>query len=225
MIKAVLFDLDDTLLDSLKARVKALERVFAEAGINNIKADDFIINLQGNPFVTALKELAQYRNIHDDLFVKYRRAYWFKSQDRLQLFPGVREMLENLKNEGCELGIVTSKLHDTVFEGRRIGCGGELERTGIAGLLSAVIGLEDVTHPKPDPECIYLALSKIGVSPVSTLVVGDSAADIAAAKAAGCKSCRATWGLPAETVSTEAGMEDFIASEPHEVVSIITQIS
>jgi pyrophosphatase PpaX len=224
-IQAVLFDLDDTLLDSIKARVNALEHVFAEAGITGIKAGEFIYNLHGSPFVTALKELALAGNIHDDLFVKYRRAYWFKSMDSLRLFPGVREMLEKLKADGYKLGIVTSKMHDTIFEGSRIGCAIELEKLGIAGMFDAVVGLEDVTHPKPDPECIHLALSKIGVIPVNTLVAGDSAADMAAARAAGSKSCLAAWGLPGSPDPAEAKAADFVASEPGDIISIIARCS
>jgi pyrophosphatase PpaX len=222
-IKAVLFDLDDTLLDSLKARVKALEHVFADTGITNIKADEFLFNLQGNPFVTGLKELALARGIHDDLFVKYRRAYWFNSQDSLQLYPGVRRLLEKLKTKGFKLGIVTSKMHDTVFEGSRIGCALELEKMGIGDLFAVVIGLEDVQKPKPDPECVHLALSKTSIVPGNTLVVGDSAADMAAAKAAGCISCHAAWGISETYSPPEKIAADFVASEPGDIISIIAR--
>jgi len=221
MIKAVLFDLDDTLLDSLNARVNALERVFIEAGIVDIKADEFLFSLQGNPFVTALKELAQARYIHNDLFIKYRRAYWFNSQDSLKLYPGVREMLDMLIAKGLVLGIVTSKMRDAEFEGRRIGCTDELKKMGIAGLFSAVIGLEDVRKPKPDPECIKLALSKIGIDAGNTLVTGDTIADIAAAKAAGCISCRAAWGIPGALDTLGKTTADFVAAKPVQVVEFI----
>jgi pyrophosphatase PpaX len=220
-IQAVLFDLDDTLLDSLKARVKALGRVLKQVGISDIKAHDFIYHLHGSPFAAALKELALARNIHEDLFVKYRREYWFKSQDSLELFPGVKEMLEKLKAGGIKLGIITSKMHDTIFEGSRIGCALELDKMGIVDLFSAILGLEDVIHPKPDPECIHLALVKIGASPTNTLVVGDSAADMAAAYSAGCKSCLAAWGLPGSPDPAESKAADFVASEPGDIIDIV----
>jgi len=129
-------------------------------------------------------------------------------------------MLEKLKADGYILGIVTSKIHDTVFEGSRIGCALELEKMGIIGLFSAVIGLEDVQKPKPDPECIQLALNKIGAFPGNTLVVGDSAADMAAAKAAGCKSCLAAWGI---IRGEEEAKADFTALDPGDIISIIAR--
>jgi pyrophosphatase PpaX len=221
-VTAVLFDLDDTLLDSLKARVRALEQVFHEVGITGLEADKFLFSLNGSPFKEALKELEQAKNIKDDLFIKYRRAYWFRTQDSLQLYPGVRDMLNELKAAGCKLGIVTSKMHDIEFEGRRIGCAGELEKLGIAGLFATVIGLEDVIHPKPHPQCIHLALEKIGVEPGSTLVVGDTTADIEAARAAGCRSCHAVWGIMTNSESVENYQADLVALSPDDVVRIVT---
>jgi pyrophosphatase PpaX len=221
-ITAVLFDLDDTLLDSLKARVLALEQVFLEVGITGLEADKFMTSLNGSPFKEALKKLEQAKNIKDDLFIKYRRAYWFRTQDSLQLFPGVRDMLDELKAVGCKLGIATSKMHDVEFEGCRIGCAGEIEKLGIVDLFATVIGLEDVTHPKPHPQCIYLALEKIGAEPGSTLVVGDSAADIEAALSAGCQSCQAIWGIAApDSEGTERLPADFVASSPDDVIRIV----
>jgi phosphoglycolate phosphatase-like HAD superfamily hydrolase len=221
-IQAVLFDLDDTLLDSLKARVHALERVFSENRIA-LNAHDFIFGLNGSPFREALKELERNYNIGEDLFNQYRRAYWFNSQDALALYPGVKEMLVKLKAEGYLLSIVTSKMHDTVFEGCRIGCAGELEKMGIADLFLKVIGLENVQKPKPDPECIRLALSGTDIDSGNTLVVGDTAADIAAAKAAGCVSCRAVWGITESEVEPLKIPADYTANNPADILRFVAQ--
>jgi len=87
--KAVLFDLDDTLLDSLEARVYALEHVFTEAHIP-LKADEYLFSLNGSPFVEALKELKKTYGIGDDLYDRYCRAYWFDSRDIVHLYPGIK---------------------------------------------------------------------------------------------------------------------------------------
>ncbi len=221
-IKAILFDLDDTLLNSLKARVHALEKVFTEARIS-LDAHNFLFGLNGSPFREALKELERTYNIKDDLFIKYRRAYWFNSQDSLSLYPGVKEMLVKLKAEGYHLGIVTSKMHDTVFEGCRIGCSGELKKMGISDLFYKVIGLEDVQKPKPDPECIRLALNGTDIAPGNTLVVGDTAADIEAAQAAGCISCRAIWGITESAVEPLKITADFTAQKPGDIFRFLAQ--
>ena len=70
----------------------------------------------------------------------------------------------------------------------------------MASLFSVVVGFEDVARHKPDPEGVELALGRLGVLPKEALLVGDSAADIEAARAAGCPSCYATWGIQGDTV-------------------------
>jgi pyrophosphatase PpaX len=127
-------------------------------------------------------------------------------------------MLDKLKSNGFTLGIVTSTMHKTRFEGQRIGCAGDLERLGIAGLFTIVIGHEDVQKLKPNPECIGLALDKIGIAPENTFVAGDTLADIQAAKAAGCRSCQAVWGIEGEYQDNGA---DFIARTPADVLAIL----
>lgn len=77
-------------------------------------------------------------------------------------------------------------------DGRLCGASHELNDLGVANLFSVVVGFEDVLRHKPDPEGIELAMARQSVLPKEALLVGDSAADIEAAKAAGCPSCYAT---------------------------------
>jgi phosphoglycolate phosphatase-like HAD superfamily hydrolase len=194
-VNTVLFDLDDTLLNSYDARIKALQDVFTRAEIPGLDAVKLLSDLQGAPFQDALVSLAMERNITGNLFNLYRRIYWLEKTGHLRLYPGVKMMLGKLKSRGCKLGIVTSKLRDSEFEGRRIGCVHELKELGVSALFSVIIGFEDVSKYKPHPEGIILALERINSLPGSTLFVGDSAADIQAALSAGCLSCHATWGI------------------------------
>jgi pyrophosphatase PpaX len=220
----VLFDLDDTILDSYDARIQALQAVFTQVKIVGITAEKFLSSLQGTVFKEALERLAESQNIQDDLFISYRRAYWFKKPGRIRLYPGIGEMLDTLKSRGYKLGIVTNKGRDLEFEGNRIGCINELKEVGIADLFSAVIGFEDVSEQKPHPAGINLALNQIGSQPQDTLFIGDSAADIEAANTAGCRSCQALWGVPADSAGAENITADFIAAVPDDVIRILEGI-
>jgi pyrophosphatase PpaX len=220
MLKAVIFDLDDTLLNSMPARKAALSRVFQKMKLN-IDPGWFFASIKGGSFHGALAQLAEKHNIGEDLFALYRRIYWFETRPKVALYPGVPQMLKVLKGRGLSLAIVTNKFRDIEFEGGRIGCALEIKETGIDRYFSAVIGLEDVKEQKPDPEGIQLALANLGIQPGESLVVGDSPADMAAAKTAGCKSCLALWGILGEKITDE----DFSAREPVGIINIVNKCS
>lgn len=221
--KAVLFDMDDTLLDSLSARVVTLQRVFTSAGITHLDAEQFLRNLQGTPLETALAQLAIDVGIEVDLFLGYRRTYWGQEKRLLKLYPGVREVLEKLRRLGLKLGIVTTKAVNIEFEGIVIGVTKELEELGIADFFSVLVGFENVSLHKPHPEGINLALSRLEIIPAEVLMVGDSVSDIAAAKEAGCLSCYATWGLPTdERYNLLSSISpDFILDSPDELLKVV----
>jgi phosphoglycolate phosphatase-like HAD superfamily hydrolase len=224
-VNTVLFDLDDTLLDSFDARVRALHVVFTQAKIAGVTAEGFLNSLQGAQLKAALERLAEAQNVKNDLFINYRRAYWVARPGRIRLYPGVRAMLETLKSRGFRLGIVTNKGRDFEFEGHHVGCMHELKEVGIAELFATVIGFEDVREQKPHPLGINLALHSVGAGPSDALVIGDSVADIEAARAAGCLSCHAAWGIAPDAVNPESLMPDFIATAPEDVISIIAGIT
>jgi phosphoglycolate phosphatase-like HAD superfamily hydrolase len=86
-INTVLFDLDDTLLDSLDARIEALNQVFQQANIFDNNAAQFLQDLGGSQLKGALEALGKSRNIQDDLFIGYRRAYWLKNPGYIRVPP------------------------------------------------------------------------------------------------------------------------------------------
>jgi phosphoglycolate phosphatase-like HAD superfamily hydrolase len=221
-ISAVLFDLDDTLLDSYAARIQALDDVFGQVNITGLSAAVFLQGTNGAQLKETIEALGKAYRVDDDLFAGYRRAYWTKKPGTVRLYPGIREMLTALSSAGYTLGIVTNKGRDFDFEGRRVGCVYELKEAGIEHLFSTVIGFEDVAEQKPHPGGIHLALGRLGIGAAETLFIGDSPADIEAARAAGCPSCRATWGVPEGSPAPQA---DFIAASPEMVLRIVETIA
>ena len=88
-----------------------------------------------------------------------------------------KEMLEALKNEGCKLGIVTSKVEDIT----RLG----LDINEMTHYFDVIIAENHVQNSKPDPEGILMACQKLGVGHDSLIYVGDAVSDIQAGKNAG----------------------------------------
>ena len=219
-LSTVLFDLDGTLLDSFNARLGALQRVFTWAGILHPNAEQFLWNSQGVEMEEALSQLEVSQRIATNLFEGYRRIYWTKEPGLIRLYPGIQLALVELHSRGVKLGVVTQKRRAFEIKGQCVGALEELAEVGIAGLFSVIVGFEDVNYPKPHPDGVNLALNRLAARPHETLVVGDSAADIEAARAAGCWSCYATWGIPNVEHRLGSIQADLVAEMPQVLLEL-----
>ena len=104
----------------------------------------------------------------------------------LQARPGIVQLIEALDQAGVLLAVATS--------GRRLLARQALAELGLADRFAAVIGMEDVARPKPDPAPYRTALQRLGVAPVDAVAIDDSPAGVRSARAAGL----AVIALPAE---------------------------
>ena len=176
---ALLFDLEGTLVDfqwRLEEAEAELRRAvirlgiepLAVAGENYAGIRHRALELAGSPGLRDRIERAL-APIYD--------AYDLDAESRWSLRQGAAEALERLAAAGVPLALVTNI-------GRRA-TDRALERLGIAGLLGAVVTRDDVTGLKPSGEGILKALASLGRPPERALMVGDSASDVGAARAAG----------------------------------------
>ena len=106
--------------------------------------------------------------------------------EMIEVFPGIRAVLENLRSEGKPVALVTSVPDRSLVSA-------VLESIGAKHWFKSVVTGEDVKRPKPDPEGIQLALEGLGLSKRQVLMVGDSAADIQAGRDAGVITGAALW--------------------------------
>jgi phosphoglycolate phosphatase-like HAD superfamily hydrolase len=214
-IQAVVFDFDDTLADTLAARVHAWGQTFAWAGIEKPSAADFVTEQRGVSLQGSVEILQKSRGVNTEgMLEAYRSAYWAKKPGLLRLFDGVQELVSTLRDAGVPMGIVTSKGRDLLIDGRAAGTLVELDELGLSWLAPHTVGFEDVSHPKPHPEGVLRVLDGLGVTPEVTLVVGDSPADILAAHNAGCWSALAGWGVPLDQREMAKATPDVVAENP-----------
>ena len=113
----------------------------------------------------------------------------FERPEAPRRFPGIATLLRKLDREGLPMAVVSSRRLFALHRG--------LDATGLRGYFPVVIGLEDVSRPKPSPEGLLLALGRLGVGPSQAVFVGDSDLDVEAGQRAGVTVWRAIWGLPA----------------------------
>ena len=154
-VNTVLFDLDDTLLDSIDARVRALGNVLSPYKIPGFNAARFIQELKGRQLKDVLAAFAAAHNINEDLFTAYRRAYWLKKPGEIRLYPGVLEVLKTLKAADIKLGLVTQKECKFEIDGQKVGAYFETVETGIAGLFLRLSALRMLLRPSLTRRVFY----------------------------------------------------------------------
>ena len=115
----------------------------------------------------------------DNLIQKKTQAYQQKleSLDDLPIYPGIEEFLTQLQQQGIEIALVTGALRSEVEL--------VLQKSGIAKYFSVIVGGDDITQSKPEPEGYLLAVSQLNLRPSECLAIEDSYPGIEAAKKAG----------------------------------------
>ena len=209
-MKAVFWDLDDTVLDTLSGRTEALAATYEDVFGTRPDGRELWRMHMG----ATVESLAQ-ALMGDDWqrFVDRYRERYYGNQTRLEPFPGVVATLDALAGGGLELAIVTSKIS--------WGAKGELERACLLDRFATVVGWDDCERPKPAPDPLFLAMERMTpVEPGNIAYVGDAPTDVQAARAAGCHAIGAAWGsLDAERLI--AARPDLLADRPAAVIDYV----
>jgi len=180
--KAVLFDLDGTLVDSAPDIAAACNELLATRALPSLTVPQVTLmigngveKLVERAFAAAGAPLsgAALLQANKDMAPIYLRHV----TEHTTLMPGVREVLAVLHVRGVKLGVVTNKPQAATRE--------ILLHFGLLEMFKAVVGGDAVVAKKPAPDGIFLALEKCGIDPADALLVGDSHADVGAARAAG----------------------------------------
>lgn len=209
-MKAVLWDMDDTILDTLAARMKALGHAYQVC----LGGSTDPLALWRSHRGGTLEALGQ-RLLGTDgpRFARAYRDCYYGIARRAAPFPGIERALETCLEAGLPLAVVTSKISYGAID--------ELSDTGLLRYFAAVIGYDDTEQHKPDPEPIFTAMARIAVDdPAEVVFVGDSPADIFAARNAGCTSIAALWGALDEELTLDASPVH-TARTPEDVLRLV----
>ena len=184
-IRAVLFDLDGTLIDTLPDLHAAACAMLNDLGrpplpLESIRAyvGRGIPNLIKRVLANSLHVAEDPNPPPPEAVASYRRHYARENGRNAKVYPGVLEGLASLHAQGVPLGVVTNKA-DTFIQPL-------LEQTGLSGYFEVLVGGDRLPKVKPDPMPLVWACGRLGVSPAETLFIGDSINDALAARAAGC---------------------------------------
>jgi pyrophosphatase PpaX len=209
-VKAVLWDLDDTILDTLPARMRSLRHAHQVC----LGADTDPLELWRSHRGGTLEALGK-RLMGEEWtrFAETYRAHYYNQDRPHGTFDGVREVLDAIRGAGLLMGIVTSKISWGATE--------ELDRAGLLHYFGAIVGHDDVERAKPDPDPIFEAMSRILIDdPADVVFIGDTPADISAGLSAGCLAVAATWGTLDEPALLAAGPHH-VARTPSAILEIV----
>ena len=186
-LRAVLFDVDGTLVDSLPAVVLGIgDAVEASLGFRPTDAD--VRALVGMALAPQMRTFGV-----DESLVPAAVALCIERIDvHLHLerhFDAAVETLALAHRRGLRTALVTSKIEPEI--------GPFLQRFSGAAHLDTVVCASAVTHPKPDPESARLACARLGVEPHQAAMIGDSVYDLRCARAAGVLAIAVTYGAGA----------------------------
>ena len=181
----VLFDFDGTVMDTNNVIIQSWQHTFRT--LENREEDlDKIIKTFGEPLEVTMRNLFPHVPVEESIAI-YRSYHYNNFGELISVFPGMKELIRELKGRGCKLGLVTSRLRKTTMQG--------LEKYGLAEFFDAVVTADDTSKHKPDPEPVNIALEKLGSRPENSIMVGDTMFDILCARNAGVKSVLVSWAL------------------------------
>jgi len=172
--RAVILDMDGTLIDSNAAHVKAWVDVLREFG-HEVSEQDIrpYIGMGGDNLLPAAVKIS--KESEEGKKISERRGEIFKSSylPDLKPFPEVRPLLERMKQDGLRLVIATSSPEDEVAKA--------IEIVGIEDLLEDATSASDAGKSKPDPDVVQAALDRLKLSAGEVVMLGDTPYDIQAA--------------------------------------------
>lgn len=212
-IRAVIWDLDGTLLDTLDDLAASTNAALVQNGLPERTRDEvraFVGNGVRRLIERAVPQETDEQTVRCvyDAFVAHYGAH---SREHTRPYDGVTQMLDALLGQGVRLAIVSNKIDFAVKE---------LSRAYFGERMSSALGDAPGRRRKPAPDSVLEAMRQLDAAPEETVYVGDSDVDVETAKNAGVTCCAVSWGFRSEKCLREAGAEH-IAATPRELLRLL----
>lgn len=210
MYKAVIFDLDGTILDTLDDLADSVNFALKKHGLP-VRENAEIRSFLGNGMVNLVK-LSAGDKAEDiaGILADFKEYYAKHSADKTKPYDGVLETISALKEQGVKTAVLSNKGDFAVQPLVKRYFGGLIERAQGENEAAGVLR-------KPNPDGVYKIMKELGVTEKETVFVGDSEVDILTAKNAGVDCVAVTWGFRDEKDLIENGAEKRI-SKPSELL-------
>ncbi|QDU32980.1 Phosphoglycolate phosphatase [Poriferisphaera corsica] len=211
--EAAIFDLDGTLVNSLRDLADAVNYALRELGrpMHELEAYRYLVG-QGVKNLIRDALGAGHEGLFEEGLRLFHEYYDVHMYDHTGLYPGVGEMLRELKNGGVKLGVVSNKPD---------GATREVVTKLLDGYgFDVVFGAREGVAIKPDPAGLREAMDVVGVKPSECVYVGDSKVDMLTGKAGGVMTVGVSWGFR-EVEELEQNGADVVVHDACELSRII----
>lgn len=210
-IQTVLFDLDGTLIDSIRLILDSYHHTLAAHGIPP-RTDDHWLRGVGTPLSVQFAEWRDDVGKLEAMVATYRE-YNLAHHDRMvTVYPGVVTALGAIRAAGRRTGLVTSKNRQGALRG--------LTLVRLEAMMDVLVCADEVTNPKPHPEPVEKAVALLGADPGTTVYVGDSIHDMVSGRAARVRTAAALWG-PFGREHLALAAPDYWLETPADLVTLL----
>ena len=214
-LRAVLFDMDGTLLDSAPDFIAVCQAMRLERGLPAVA--EHVVRDQVSGGARAMVASAFAMTPEADGFEDLRQEFLERYQQHCAIltrpYAGIESLLADIEHAKLIWGVATNK---PLRYAEPI-----MQQLGLAQRSAVLVCPDHVSRSKPDPEMLLLACEKIGIAPNATLFVGDDARDIEAGRAAGCKTAAVTWGYIHPDDNPSHWGADVVVKHPAELRTIL----
>lgn len=215
MIKACIFDLDGTIINTEESLTQSVNETLGTLGYPGIDVTQTraFIGCGGRKFVE--RALSVYVKPDDELidkaFSKYKEIFAERCTYNNKAYEGMEETLSELKSQGIKLGVISNKSQEGVES-----C---IHKVYGDTLFDYIAGEKKGVPLKPDPAGIINAVKALEVKPEECLYIGDGDTDMIGGKAAGCITVAVTWGFRTREF-LEKYNPDYIIDRPEDLYII-----
>jgi len=211
-INTVLFDFDGTIMDTNELILQSWQHTFRTVE-GKERPEDEILGTFGEPLYVTMEKVLPHLPVEEAAKI-YRSYHYDNFTDLIEIFPGILDLLKELKARGYKTGIVTSRLRHTTELG--------LQKYDMEQYFDTIVTCDDTDKHKPDPEPVEIALKRLGSKPEEAVMIGDSIFDILCARGAGVKSVLVSWALAiSDGDKTGENEPDYIIDKAEDLLKIL----
>jgi pyrophosphatase PpaX len=210
-VRALLFDLDGTLIDSIRLILDSYHHTVRTHGLPPRSDEEWLAGI-GTPLRVVLGELARHPDQMERMIATYRDYNLAHHDAQVIPYVGAPELIRRVKRMGYLTGLVTSKNRPGAIRG--------LTLAGIAEHFDVLVCADDVENPKPHPEPVLKALAQLGTGPDTALFIGDSVHDMRCGRAAGVRTAAVLWG-PFGRGDLESSEPDYWLDTPDDLLALL----